>query len=97
MHSSANHSGALRFHDAVGKQFADDSAEEVGWLQPVVSAETPLVLQLGDERVKISGFVATRARQASAKCTVETREEGGANADRAPPRAHPEPPCYDPH
>ena len=41
---SANHSGALRFHDAVGKQFADDSAEEVGWLQPVVSAETPLVL-----------------------------------------------------
>ena len=56
---SANHSGALRFHDAVGKQFADDSAEEVGWLQPVVSAETPLVLQLGDERVKISGFVAT--------------------------------------
>ena len=56
---SANHSGALRFHDAVGKQFADDSAEELGWLQPVISAETPLVLQLGDEKVKISGFVAT--------------------------------------
>jgi site-specific DNA-cytosine methylase len=56
---SANHSGALRFHDAVGKQFADDSSEELGWLQPVISAETPLILQLGDEKVKISGFVAT--------------------------------------
>ena len=52
---SANHSGALRFHDAVGKQFADDSSEELGWLQPVISAETPLILQLGDEKVKISG------------------------------------------
>ena len=56
---SANHSGALRSHDAVGKQFADDSAEDIGWLQSVVSAESPLVLQLGDGTVRISGFVAT--------------------------------------
>ena len=56
---SANHSGALRFHDAVGKQFADHSAEDVGWLQTVMSAETLMVLQLGEETVRISGFMAT--------------------------------------
>ena len=56
---SANHSGALRFHEAVGKQFADDSADDVGWLQPVVSADAPLRLQLDGETVAITGFVAT--------------------------------------
>ena len=56
---SANHSGALRFHEAVGKQFADDSADDVGWLQPVVSADAPLRLQLNGETVAITGFVAT--------------------------------------
>ena len=56
---SANHSGALRFHEALDKQFQDDSAPERGWLQPVVCNETPLVLQLGSERVTLSGFVAS--------------------------------------
>ena len=56
---SANHSGALRFHEAVGKQFADDSADDVGWLQPVVSADAPLRLHLNGETVAITGFVAT--------------------------------------
>ena len=56
---SANHSGALRFHEAVGKQFVDDSAEDVGWLQPVVDAKVPLRLVLNDETVEITGFVAT--------------------------------------
>ena len=49
---SANHSGALRFHEALDEQFEHDSSSEFGWLQPVVCDKTPLVLQLGDERVK---------------------------------------------
>ena len=53
---SANHSGALRFHEAVAKQFTDDSAPDVGWLQPVVDAERPLILELDGERVALSGF-----------------------------------------
>ena len=56
---SANHSGALRFHEAVAKQFTDDSAPDVGWLQPVVDAERPLILELDGERVALTGFVAT--------------------------------------
>ena len=56
---SANHSGALRFYEAAEKQFTDDSAPGVGWLQPVVDAERPLVLELGGERVALAGFVAT--------------------------------------
>ena len=56
---SANHSGALRFHEALDEQFKHDSAPEFGWLQPVVCDETPLVLQLGGERVTLSGFVAS--------------------------------------
>ena len=56
---SANHSGALRFHEAVAKQFTDDSAPDVGWLQPVVEAERPLILELDGERVTLTGFVAT--------------------------------------
>ena len=56
---SANHSGALRFHEAVAKQFTDDSAPDVGWLQPVVDAERPLILELDGERVSLTGFVAT--------------------------------------
>ena len=56
---SANHSGALRFHEAVGKQFVDDSADDVGWLQPVVDANGPLRLNLNGETVEITGFVAT--------------------------------------
>ena len=56
---SANHSGALRFHEALGEQFQHDSPPEFGWLQRVVCDDTPLMLQLGSERVKLSGFVAT--------------------------------------
>ena len=56
---SANHSEALRFHEALDEQFQHDSAPEFGWLQPVVCDETPLLLQLGSERVKLSGFVAS--------------------------------------
>ena len=56
---SANHSGALKFHEAVAKQFADDSAPDLGWLQPVVDCERPLQLTLGDVAVTVSGFVAT--------------------------------------
>jgi hypothetical protein len=44
---SANHSGALKYHEAVGKQFTDDSAPDLGWLQPVVDCERPLQLALG--------------------------------------------------
>ena len=43
---SANHSGALRCHEALDEQFEHDSAPEFGWLQPVVCDKTPLVLQL---------------------------------------------------
>ena len=56
---SANHSGALRFHEALDEQFEHDSSPEFGWLQPVVCDKTPLVLQLGDERVELNGFVAS--------------------------------------
>ena len=56
---SANHSGALRFHEAVAQQFTDDSAPGVGWLQPVVDAERPLVVELDGKRVALTGFVAT--------------------------------------
>ena len=57
---SANHSGALRpIFEAVAKQFADDSAPDVGWLQPVVDAERPLIFEPGGERVAVTGFVAT--------------------------------------
>ena len=56
---SANHSGALRFHEAVGKQFVDDSADDVGWLQPVAGGNGPLRLDLNGETVEITGFVAT--------------------------------------
>ena len=56
---SANHSGALRFHEVLDEQFKHDSAPEFGWLQPVVCDETPLVLQLGGERVTLNGFVAS--------------------------------------
>ena len=31
----------------------------VGWLQPVVDAERPLVMELDGERVALTGFVAT--------------------------------------
>jgi hypothetical protein len=40
---SANHSGALRFHEALDEQFEHDSSPEFGWLQPVVCDKTPLV------------------------------------------------------
>ena len=41
----------------------DDSAPDVGWLQPVVDAERPLILELDGERVAVAGVVATcRAR-----------------------------------
>ena len=56
---SANRSGALRFHEAAGKQFADDSADDVGWLQPVVDANGPLRLNSNGAAVEITGFVAT--------------------------------------
>ena len=51
---SANHSGAVRFHEAVGKQFKDDSTPEMGWLQPVVDVERPLILELDGERVALT-------------------------------------------
>ena len=56
---SVNHSGALRFHEELDEQFTHHSAPEFGWLQPVVCDKTPLVLQLGGERVKLTGFVAS--------------------------------------
>ena len=56
---SANHSGALRFHEAVAKQFEDDSAPDRGWLQTVADETRPLELDLDGERVTITGFVAT--------------------------------------
>ena len=56
---SANHAGAIKFHEAIAKQFAGDSSPELGWLQPVVDAGRPLQLELDGEKVTISGFVAT--------------------------------------
>ena len=56
---SANHSGALRFHEAVGRQLVDDSADDVGWSQPVIDANGPLHLNLNGETVEITGFVDT--------------------------------------
>ena len=52
----------------------------------------------GHARGTFSGYWPTtaRARHASAKCTVETRGRGRERGPR-PPRAHPEPPHYDPH
>ena len=52
----------------------------------------------GHARGTFSGYwpTTTCARHASAKCTVETRGRGRERGP-PPPRAHPEPPHYDPH
>ena len=83
---SANHSGALRFHEAVAKQFTDDSAPGVGWLQLVVDAERPLILKLDGERVALTGFVATCPARIEPCNDVQQNNKVGTTIDKPWPK-----------
>ena len=71
---SANHSGAIRFHDALDKQFVDDSSPDRGWLQPVVCDTTPLTVTLDGKDYKVTGFVARRNLPGSDRAVQRRRE-----------------------
>ena len=92
---SANHSGALRFHEAVGKQFADDAAEESGWLQRVVDPERPLVLELEGERFEVTAFVASCPARVEPVNGVQQNNKVRTTTDKSWPKLEVLPPGTD--
>ena len=83
---SANHAGALRNADEVGKTFADDSAASRGWLMGSVAEDTPLVVEIDGEEFTVPVFVATCPARVEPVNGVEQNGKVRVTTDKAWPR-----------